>query len=147
MWRREGQPDRPGSPYDRRAAVYDRLVRSGLYNHLAWSTSPEHYTRFAAAAICPAGGPLLEVAAGSAAATAELHACSRRTTVLVDLSRPMLERAAQRIAAASDHDEHDFPPHIRLIQDDLFTLASPAEGSPRSSDWGSPISSTIRARS
>jgi len=128
MWRIEGQLDRPHTPYDRQAAGYDRLVRSPLYNRLAWSTSPDDYTRFAAAAIGSADGPLLEVAAGSAAATAELHALSRRPTVLLDLSRAMLERAAERIAAASGHGDHDLPPHIRLVQDDLFAASFPAPG-------------------
>lgn len=126
MWRIEGQLDRPDTPYDRRAAVYDRLVRSPLYNRLAWSTSPDDYTRFAAAAIASADGPLLEVAAGSAAATAELHAHSTRPTVLVDLSRAMLERAAQRMVAASG--AHELPRHIRLIQDDLLAASFPAPG-------------------
>lgn len=125
MWRIEGELDGPETPYDRRAAVYDRLVRSPLYNRLAWSTSPVDYSGFAAAAITSATGPLLEVAAGSAAATADLYARSRRTTVLVDLSRPMLERAAQRLAAAAGEGEHMIPSHIRLVQDDLFALSFP----------------------
>lgn len=128
MWRIEADLDRPGAPYDRRAVVYDRLVRSRLYNRLAWSTSPEDDAQFAAAAIASADGPLLEVAAGSAAATAGLHAHSRRPTVLVDLSRAMLERAARHITAASDDDEQEVPPHIRLVQADLLALSFPSHG-------------------
>lgn len=128
MWRIEGELDQPGTPYDRRAALYDRLVRSPLYNRVAWSTSPEEYSQFAATAIASSDGPLLEVAAGSAAATAELHARSTRPTVLVDLSRPMLERAAERIAAVSGLDDQALPPHLRLVQADLFALSFPPHG-------------------
>jgi SAM-dependent methyltransferase len=126
VWRIESQLDDAGAPYDRRAAVYDCLVRSRTYNRIAWSTAPGDYAEFAAAAIASADGPLLEVAAGSAAATAELHASSQRATVLADLSRPMLERAARRIATARKGDEREVPAHIRLVQADLFALPLPA---------------------
>jgi len=122
MWRIESQLGDAGASYDRRAAVYDRLVRSRTYNRIAWSTAPADYVRFAAAAITSGDGPLLEVAAGSAAATAELHARSQRPTVLVDLSRAMLERAAQSIAAAANGDKQELPAHIRLVQADLLAL-------------------------
>jgi SAM-dependent methyltransferase len=126
MWRIESQLDDAGAAYDHRAAVYDRLVRSRAYNRIAWSTAPDDYAEFAAAAIASADGPLLEVAAGSAAATAELHVSSQRPTVLVDLSRPMLERAARRIAG--DGDEREVPAHIRLVQADLLALPFLAHG-------------------
>jgi len=103
-------------------------VRSPTYNRLAWSTTPADYVQFAAAAIASGDGPLLEAAAGSAAATAGLHAHSRRPTVLVDLSRAMLERAARRIAAAREDDEPEIPAHIRLVQADLLALPFPAHG-------------------
>lgn len=128
MWRIEAQVDEAGAPYDRRAGVYDRLVRSRLYNRLAWSTSPDDYTRFASAAIASGEGPLLEVAAGSAAATAELHAHSQRPTVLVDLSRAMLERAAHNIAAAGGDDAQVLPSHVRLVQANLLDLSFPPSG-------------------
>ncbi len=125
MWRIEGQLRDPGAPYDRRAAVYDRLVRSRTYNRLAWSTSPDDYAKFAAQAIASADGPLLEAAAGSAAATADLHAHSRRPTVLVDLSKGMLKRAGRGITAAWDGQEQT-PGRIRLVQADLLALPFPA---------------------
>lgn len=127
MWRIESQLDDAGAPYDRRAAMYDRLVRSRLYNRVAWSTSPKEYTEFAAEAFASAEGPLLEVAAGSAAATASLHASTRRPTVLVDLSRPMLERAGRNIAAAGDASPHVFS-RIRLVQADLYALPPSEQG-------------------
>lgn len=103
-------------------------MRSRTYNRLAWSTTPDDYAQFADAAIASADGPLLEAAAGSAAATAELHARSRRPTVLIDLSRPMLERAARRIAAAGDDENPKVPEHIRLVQADLLALPFPVHG-------------------
>lgn len=120
MWRIETLLDDAGAPYDGRAGLYDRLVRSRIYNRLAWSSSPDDYARFAATAFAESDGPLLEVAAGSAAATAELHAGALRPTVLLDLSRPMLERAAARIAAVAVGDE--VPAHVRLVQADLFEM-------------------------
>ncbi len=97
---------------------------------MAWSSAPDDYAQFAARAFASADGPLLEAAAGSAAATAELHASTQRPTVLVDLSRAMLERAARRIAAAAgdDADGQALPPHIRLVQADLLAVGFPAGG-------------------
>ena len=126
MWRIESELGDAGAPYDRRVALYDRLVRSKQYNRIAWSTSPKDYTEFAAAAFASAEGPLLEVAAGSAAATAPLHASAHRPTVLVDLSRGMLERAGRNIAAARGGDA-DLPARIRLVQADLLALPAPAQ--------------------
>ena len=126
MWRIETQLDDAGAPYDRRAALYDFLVRSRAYNRLAWSTSPGDYAAFAARAFASDHGPLLEAAAGSAAATAELHARAGRPTVLVDLSRAMLDRAASRIAASSEDGE--IPAGVSLVQADLFELRFPPHG-------------------
>lgn len=122
MWRSESHLDDTGAPYDRRAAAYDRLVRSRLYNRIAWSTAPEEYANFASTAIGSSDGPLLEAAAGSTAATAELHVVSERATVLVDLSRAMLARAARRIAAAGDGADDELPAHVRLAQADILDL-------------------------
>lgn len=118
MWRIETEIDGTGAPYDRRAAVYDRLVRSRLYNRVAWGCAPGDYEAFAAEALASADGPVLEAAAGSAAATAALHRRSGRPTVLVDLSRPMLERAARRLA----RDGTAVPARIRLVQADVTAL-------------------------
>jgi SAM-dependent methyltransferase len=124
MWRIERELAEAGAPYDRRAAVYDRLVRSRTYNRLAWGCAPEDYAEFAAEALASSSGPVLEAAAGSAAATAALHRRSGRPTVLVDLSREMLERAARRLA----YDGDAVPARIRLIQADLTAL--PFDGGP-----------------
>jgi SAM-dependent methyltransferase len=124
MWRIETEIDGAGAPYDRRAAVYDRLVRSRLYNRVAWGCAPDDYAAFAAEALAATDGPVLEAAAGSAAATAALHRRSGRPTVLVDLSRPMLERAARRLA----RDGNPVPARIRLVQADVTTLPAAAPG-------------------
>ncbi len=113
-----------GAAYDRRAALYDRLVRSRAYNHLAWSSSPADYAAFAARAVASEDGPLLDAGAGSAAATARLHAQSNRPTVLLDLSRAMLERADARIDAAGGAGAG----HIRLCQADLLDPPFPPGG-------------------
>ncbi|MEA2843832.1 MAG: hypothetical protein QOJ69_1503 [Actinomycetota bacterium] len=126
MWRIESDLEEAGAPYDRRAAAYDHLVRSRTYNRIAWSASPRDYTAFAAAAFASDPGPLLEVAAGSAAATGELHARAGRQTVLVDLSRAMLDRAGRRIADASETGE--VPERVRLLQADLLGLPFPEHG-------------------
>jgi SAM-dependent methyltransferase len=126
MWRITSELQDAGAPYDRRAAVYDRLVRSRAYNRLAWSCGPGDYAGFAAAALAARRGPVLEAAAGSAAATAALHRRSGRPTVLVDLSRAMLERAAARLAA----DGGAVPARIQLVQADLTALPFPAGGFP-----------------
>lgn len=92
-----------GNPdfYRRRATGYDAMVSSRLYNRAAWGTAPEDYAAFAARAIGSGDGPLLEVAVGTAAATALLHVASRRQTTLVDLSAPMLDVAAASISRAA----------------------------------------------
>lgn len=110
--------------YDRRAAIYDRLIRSSLYNRVAWSSSPRDYARFAEQAVASARGPLLEVAAGSAAASAAVHARSSRPTVLVDLSQPMLARAARALSAEAA-DERAARARIRLVQADMYHLPFP----------------------
>lgn len=121
MWSIESglAEDDLGAPYDRRAAAYDRMVRSRAYNRLLWSTSPRDYEAFAAAALADACGPLLDAGAGTAAATAALHRDAGRPVVLVDRSRPMLERAALRIAGGEDA---PLPGHVRLVQADLEDL-------------------------
>ena len=46
--------------------------------------------------------------------------------MLVDLSLPMLERAARNIASAGGAGD-DVPQHVRLVQADLFSLPSPPD--------------------
>lgn len=114
----EAQPGLdPGARYDGRAAGYDWLIGRELYNRLAWSTSPREYAAFAERAVDSAAGPLLDVAAGTALATAAAYADSSRPVVVTDRSRDMLARAARRIAV----DGH-VRPGIRFVQADAFDL-------------------------
>ena len=115
VWPIETQLTDRGALYDRRAALYDRFVRSPLYNRLFWSTSPDDYSAFARRALADGDGPLLDVAGGSAAATAPLYAETNRPIVLSDRSRGMLEVAATRIARNGT-----LPAGLRLVQTDIF---------------------------
>lgn len=92
-----------GNPafYERRARAYDAMLGSPAYNKIFWGTHPRSYAEFAARAIGSGDGPLLEVAAGTAQATALLHVASRRRTTLVDMSCPMLELAGESIRHAA----------------------------------------------
>lgn len=87
--------------YARWAKAYDAMVGSRLYNKVFWGTDPRQYSAFAARAIGSGKGPLLEVSAGTAQATANLHVASGRTATLVDMSAPMLALAAKGIADAA----------------------------------------------
>ena len=107
--------DDPGTPYDRRAAVYDRLVGSGAYNRLLWGTSPAAYAAFAASAVRAGEGPLLDAACGSAVFTAEVYRAADRPLVLVDRSLGMLARAAERFGG-------DDGARPALVQADLLAL-------------------------
>lgn len=106
-----------GARYDGRAAAYDRLIASALYNRLAWGTSPGDYERFAQRAVDSAAGPLLDVAAGTATATAAAYRTSERPVILSDQSRDMLARAAQRLAV-----DGRVRPGVRFVQADAFAL-------------------------
>lgn len=106
-----------GARYDGRAAGYDWLIGRELYNRLAWSASPRDYAAFAQRAVDSASGPLLDVAAGTATATAGAYRDSDRPVVVTDRSRDMLAQAARRIAAG-----HRVRPGVRFVQADAFDL-------------------------
>jgi SAM-dependent methyltransferase len=90
-----------GAAYDRRAALYDHLVASRLYNRLLWGASPAAYAGFAARALGSGDGRLLDVACGSLVFTADAYRHSARPVVLVDRSSAMLQRAARRLGAGT----------------------------------------------
>lgn len=113
----EGSLPHAGSAYDGHAALYDRLIASRVYNHLAWAADPADYEDFARRAVDSASGPLLEVAAGTAIASAPAYRDSTRPVVLTDRSRDMLARAAQRLAGGGR-----VRPGIRFVQADAFAL-------------------------
>lgn len=112
-----------GARYDGLAAGYDWLVGRELYNRLAWSTSPRDYAEFAQRAVNSGTGPLLDVAAGTALATAVAYRDSGRPVVVSDRSRDMLAHAARRIAEGGR-----VRPGVRFVQADAFDLPFPPGG-------------------
>ena len=108
-----------GAPYDRKAAAYDRLIPARAYNRLLWGTHPDDYRRFAQQATKQAegaGGPMLEIACGTAVFTAEPYRAAPIEAVLSDLSVAMLERARDRLASLSG------PGRVHLVQADAADL-------------------------
>src|SRR5438874_11188760 len=65
--------------YDRRAAAYDSVVSTWLYNRLMWGTSPLDYVAFAREAVAshPAG-LMLDAGCGSLLSTAQAFLASDR---------------------------------------------------------------------
>lgn len=107
--------DDRGTPYDRRAALYDGLVGNALYNRLLWGASTASYAAFAEAAVTDSRGSLLDVGCGSAVFTVAAYRNATRPLVLVDRSLGMLARAADRLS--SHHSVQ-----LRLVHADLFDL-------------------------
>ncbi len=93
------RPDE-GAPFDRRAAVYDRIIGGRAYNRLVWGASIADYERFAAEALAAGDGPFLDAGCGTLVFTAAAYRQASRQLVLVDLSLGMLRRAASRLAGA-----------------------------------------------
>ena len=89
--------DEQAAHYDRRAAMYDRLIGSTLYNRIIWGASPRDYAAFAAEALASDDGPVLEVGCGTAVFTHSVYGDAAREVVLVDRSLAMLERARPRL--------------------------------------------------
>lgn len=108
----------PGQRYDRRAAMYDRVVGSAIYNRLLWGSSPQSYSAFAQRAMRSASGPLLDAGSGSLVFTAEVYARTERPLVLVDRSIGMLEAARARLLRVAGR----VPDGVVLLQGDLFDL-------------------------
>lgn len=101
--------------YDRRAALYDRIIGNQIYNRLVWGTWPSAYAEFAARAVDSASGPILDVGCGSAVFTAGTYRASPRPLMLVDRSTGMLTRARARISMSSRV-------RAEFVQADLFDL-------------------------
>ncbi len=101
-----------GAPYDRKAAVYDRVVGAQAYNRAVWGTSTAAYREFASEALASGTGPMLDAGCGSAVFTAGVYRRASRALVLVDRSVGMLTRASGRLEGAS----------AALVQADLSDL-------------------------
>ncbi len=92
--------DDEGAPYDRKAAVYDRVVGARAYNRVVWGTSTAAYRAFASEALASGTGPMLDAGCGSAVFTAGVYRRASRPLVLVDRSVGMLARASGRLDGA-----------------------------------------------
>jgi SAM-dependent methyltransferase len=113
-------PEDAGARYDGRAAAYDRMIGSRLYNRVAWGTSPAHYRAFARRAVESApGGWFLDAGCGTLLLTADAYrAAPGRPLVVLDQSLDMLRRAQARLADARGKT----PPHVAFLQGDLLDL-------------------------
>ena len=113
-------PDAPHQHlYDRRAAAYDAVVSTWLYNRLMWGTSPVDYIEFAREAVAshPAGR-MLDAGCGSLLFTAQVYLASDRQVVAFDQSLRMLRRARARLIDLAG----SVPERILLLQADLTDL-------------------------
>lgn len=102
--------------YDKRAALYDLVVSTRLYNFVMWGTSPCDYVEFARQALSSSlNGRFLDAGCGSLLFTASIYVHSNRSIIAFDQSLAMLRRARQRLIKLSGC----VPQHIRLLQADL----------------------------
>jgi ubiquinone/menaquinone biosynthesis C-methylase UbiE len=105
--------------YDRRAAVYDLIVSTRLYNFVMWGSSPLDYAAFARQAIRSGlDGRILDAACGSMLFTAPTYLECKRRIIAFDQSLAMLRRARKRLINLSG----SVPEHILLLQADLSDL-------------------------
>jgi SAM-dependent methyltransferase len=105
--------------YDRRAAVYDLLVGSRLYNSLMWGSSPRDYVNFAHQAIMSSpAGRVLDAGCGSLLFTASIYLDTERQIIACDESLAMLRLARRHLLKVAGR----VPEHIILLQADLNDL-------------------------
>lgn len=105
--------------YDRRAAVYDAVVGTRLYNRAMWGASPLDYEAFARRAVASGGpGLLLDAGCGSMLFTARAYLESGRRVVAFDQSLRMLRRARARLLGLAGR----VPDNVTLLQADLGDL-------------------------
>ena len=105
--------------YDRRAAAYDLVVRTRLYNSLMWGSSPLDYIAFTRQALAScANGKFLDAGCGSLLFTALTYLKCNRQVIASDQSLAMLRRARKRLINLAG----SVPEHIVLLQADLNDL-------------------------
>jgi ubiquinone/menaquinone biosynthesis C-methylase UbiE len=112
-------PESAKHHYDRRAAIYDLVASSGLYNSVMWGSSPRDYRSFGSRAVssCP-DGRVLDAGCGSLLFTAATFLQTSRQIVAFDQSIAMLRRARKRLLKLAGA----IPAHITLLQADLSDL-------------------------
>ena len=105
--------------YDRRAAVYDLVVGTRLYNRIMWGTSPLDYIAFARQAVAShLTGRMLDAGCGSLLFTAEAYLECNRPVIGFDQSLRMLRHARRRLIELAG----SIPERILLLQADLDDL-------------------------
>lgn len=105
--------------YDKRAALYDLVVSTRLYNVVMWGTSPGDYVAFARQSFNSCRDEkFLDAGCGSLLFTARNYVESKRQIIAFDQSLAMLRRARQRLIRLSGR----VPEHIYLLQADLDDL-------------------------
>jgi ubiquinone/menaquinone biosynthesis C-methylase UbiE len=113
--------------YDRRAAMYDFVVGTRLYNRLMWGNSPLDYAAFAHSAITSTpDGRLLDAPCGSLLFSARSYLATRRPIIALDQSLAMLRRARRRLIEEAG----SLPAHVVLLQGDLSDLPFRPEAFP-----------------
>ena len=113
----------PESPqvhlYDRRAAMYDLVVGTRLYNRVMWGASLPDYLTFARQAVDASPTEMmLDAGCGSLLFTAQAYIDCERPIVAFDQSLHMLRRARSRLMTLAGY----FPTHIFLLQADISDL-------------------------
>jgi SAM-dependent methyltransferase len=113
-------PDRPRAHlYDRRAALYDLVVGTRLYNRVMWGASLADYVAFARRAVASdQAGMLLDAGCGSLLFTAQVYLDCQRPVIACDQSLEMLRRARSRLMKLAG----DVPARVLLLQAELGSL-------------------------
>lgn len=113
----------PGGPhshlYDGRAAIYDLVVGTRLYNRVMWGASLPDYVAFARQAVASSpAGLMLDAGCGSLLFTAPAYLDCERPILALDQSLHMLRRARARLVKLAG----SVPERIFLLQADLSAL-------------------------
>jgi ubiquinone/menaquinone biosynthesis C-methylase UbiE len=105
--------------YDRRAAIYDLVVGTGLYNRVMWGAALRDYVNFAGQAVASnTDGIVLDAGCGSLLFTAQVYLECERPILAFDQSLQMLRRARSRLIKLAG----SVPERIFLLQADLRAL-------------------------
>ncbi len=99
--------------------LYDKLVKSELFNRVVWGLSASNYRQFVQKALdAPAGSAIMDAACGPLTFTADLYGKdTSHRLVLIDLSREALAVACKRL------DKHGGAcDRIELVRASVFNI-------------------------